>query len=85
MTNVSPEDLYRKALEAEGGQSVSAGARVAQVKVAIESGRTFYVDLSAIAPEKRPAVIAEIDELIKRAASSPQQPLDRAHTHSESD
>jgi hypothetical protein len=67
MTNTSPEDLYRKALEAESGEAVSAGARVAHVKSAIESGRTMYVNLTAVPVEKRPALIAEINEMIKRA------------------
>ena len=78
MTNTSPEDLYRKALEAEGGESVSAGARVAHVKTAIEAGRTMFVNLSAVPSEKRPALIAEINELIKRAESAQQQLAENA-------
>ncbi|HEV3439159.1 MAG TPA: hypothetical protein VG122_17465 [Gemmata sp.] len=80
MTNTSPEDLYRKALEAEGGESVSAGARVSHVKSAIESGRTLYVNLSAVPAEKRPALIAEINEIIKRAEIVPQPLIDNSKT-----
>jgi hypothetical protein len=73
MTNLSPEDLYRKALEEEDGDPVSAGARIAHVKSAIQSGLALYVNLSAIPAEKRPAVIAEINDIIKRAESTPQR------------
>ncbi|HEV3384749.1 MAG TPA: hypothetical protein VG097_08030 [Gemmata sp.] len=80
MTNVTPEDLYRKALESEGGESVSAGARVAHVRSAIESGRTLFVNLSAVPSENRPALIAEINELIKRAEIAPQPSKDTSKT-----
>jgi hypothetical protein len=80
MTNVTPEDLYRKALESESGESVSAGARVAHVRSTIESGRAMFVNLSAVPAEKRPALIAEINELIKQAESSPQTSKDTSKT-----
>src|SRR5438128_2567733 len=52
MTNPSMEQLFRQAAEAEGGMSVSAGARVAHVRLALESGRAISVDLSEV-PEDR--------------------------------
>lgn len=51
--------------------AVSAGARVAHVRIAVESGRAFYIDLSAVPEGKRPAVVAEINELVKRASEGP--------------
>jgi hypothetical protein len=70
MTQTSQDELYRQALESEGGESVSAGARAAHVRVAIEAGRAYYVDLSAVPEEKRAAVVAEINELVRRAGRS---------------
>jgi hypothetical protein len=69
MTQLSPDELYRKALEAEGGEPVSAGARVAHVIAALEQGRAVYVDLSAVPEAKRPVVVAEIRSVIDRATS----------------
>jgi hypothetical protein len=68
MTNSSSQELFRQAAEAEGGMSVSAGARVAQVRKAVESGRAMYVDLSAVPEEKRPALVAAIKDLVIRAS-----------------
>jgi ribosomal protein S10 len=48
---------------------VSAGARVAHVRRAVEAGRTFYVDLSGVPEDERPAVVAEIKELVDRAGA----------------
>jgi hypothetical protein len=61
-------DLYRKALEAEDGQPISAGARIAHVREALATGRAFYADLSAVPEEKRRALIAELNELVRRAS-----------------
>jgi hypothetical protein len=69
MTNVTPEELFRRAAEAEGGMPISAGARVAHIRLALESGRAFYVDLSGVPEDKRPALIAEIKELVNRASA----------------
>lgn len=69
MTPVSPDELYRKALEAEGGEPVSAGARVAHVIAALEQGRAVYVDLSAVPEAKRTVVVAEIKCLVERVVS----------------
>jgi hypothetical protein len=81
MINVSQEDLYRKALETEGGEHVSAGARVAHVECAIESGRAFYVNLSAVPAEKRSALLAEIQELIKRTEHPSVPFIDNSKSH----
>ena len=67
MTRSSSEDRFRAAAEAEGGASVSAGARVFHVRSAVEAGRVYYVDLSSLPDQERPAVIAEIKELVDRA------------------
>jgi hypothetical protein len=69
MTVTSSEERFRKAAEAEGGIPVSAGARVSHVRMAVEAGRVFYVDLSSIPEDERPAVIAEIKDLVDRAVA----------------
>jgi hypothetical protein len=69
MTNTSPEERFRQAAEAEGGAPVSAGARVVHVRLAVESGRAFCVDLSGVPEDQRPGVIAEIKELVSRASA----------------
>jgi hypothetical protein len=48
---------------------VSAGARVAHVRLTVPSGRAVYVDLSCVPEDKRPAVIAEINEVVRRASA----------------
>jgi hypothetical protein len=73
MSQTSPEELLRQAEEAEGGMPVSAGGRVAHLRLAIESGKAFYVDLSSVPEDKRPAVVAEIKELVKRASAGVSQ------------
>jgi hypothetical protein len=83
MPHTSSDELFRKAAEAEGGMPVSAGARVAHVQLALQSGRAFHIDLSAVPEDKRSAVIAEIGELVKRASTgtkpgSPQPATDPA-------
>jgi hypothetical protein len=67
MTNASTDKLFRQAAEAEAGEPVSAGGWVAHFRMAWESGRAFYVDLSAVPEEKRPALVAEIKEIVNRA------------------
>ncbi len=69
-TESSPESLFRQAAEAEGGMPVSAGARLAHVRQALESGRAFYVDLSTVPEGSRPALIAAIKALVEQAKSS---------------
>jgi len=79
MTHMSSEELFRQALEAEGGVPVSAGARVAHVRAAVALGRAFYVDLSEVPEDKRPTLVADIKELVKRASSPDlQQDVNRA-------
>lgn len=67
----STDELYRQALESEGGQCVSAGARLSHVREALAAGRAFYADLSAVPEEKRRLLIQELNELVRRAAESP--------------
>ena len=69
MTHSSSKELFRQAAEAEGGMPISAGACIAHVRMAVESGRALLVDLSAVPEDKRPAVVAEIKELVNRASS----------------
>jgi hypothetical protein len=74
MNGTSSQDLFRQAAEAEDGMPSSAGARVAHVRAAVQSGRALYVDLSAIPDDKRGPVVAQITELVKRASASATQP-----------
>ena len=69
MTGDFSEERFRQAAEAEDGMPVSAGARVAHVRRAVEAGRIFYVDLSGVPEDERPAVVAEIKELVDRAGA----------------
>lgn len=71
MNQPSADELFRRAAEAEDGMPVSAGARVAHVRRAVESGRALHVDLSAVPEEQRPAVVAAIRELVDRASTRP--------------
>ena len=57
--STTPDDLYRAALEAEGGEPVSAGLRVPPPPVV-----TF--DLSFVRAGRRAAVVADIYERIAR-------------------
>jgi hypothetical protein len=68
MTHASSTEQFRAAAEAEAGMPISAGAGVAHLRIALESGRALYVDLAAVPEEKRPAVIAEIRELVNRSS-----------------
>jgi hypothetical protein len=69
MTPKSSEERFRDAALAEGGMSVSAGARTSHVRAAVEAGRVFYVDLSSLPEEERPAVVSEIKDLVDRAVA----------------
>ena len=69
MTQNTPSNAYRKAMEADDGQPVSAGARVAHVKAAAEAGRSVQFDLSDVPAEFRPALLVEIRELIREHAA----------------
>jgi hypothetical protein len=68
MTNPSTEQLFRQAAEAEGGMTVSAGARVAHVRLAVESGRAINVDLSQVPEDRRASLVAVIREMVKLTA-----------------
>jgi hypothetical protein len=69
MTPVSRETHLRKAMEEEGGMPVSAGARVAHVRLAVASGRALTVDLSGVPENQRVSIIAEIKAIVDRASS----------------
>ena len=70
MSNPSSDQLFRQAAEAEGGMSVSAGARVAHVRLALEAGRAVTVDLSDVPEERRSALVAVIREIVRLTAKS---------------
>ena len=74
MNGTSSQDLFRGVAEAENGMPISAGARVAHVRAAVQSGRALYVDLSAIPENERGSVVAQITDLVKRASASAPQP-----------
>jgi hypothetical protein len=50
---------------------VSAGARRWHAEKAAASGEGMFVDLSRVPQDKRPAVVAEIKEVVKRATTPP--------------
>ena len=68
MTNPSTEQMFRQAAEAEDGMTVSAGARIAHVRLALESGRAITVDLSQVPAELRSALVAVIREMVRLTA-----------------
>ena len=72
MSRSESEALYRKALEQEDGERVSAGARVSHLYEAVQAGRAVYVDLSTIPEASRGIVVAEINEFVRRAAQRSQ-------------
>jgi hypothetical protein len=74
MTQLSSDELFRQAAEAEDGMPVSAGARMAHMRMALASGRALYVDLSGIPEDKRPALVIEIKELVNRAVQTVDKP-----------
>ena len=67
MNKASRDKLFRQAAIAEGGMPISAGARLSHVRQAIEAGRAYLVDLSAIEERKRPDVIGAIKKLLDQA------------------
>jgi len=69
MPNLSPEQLFRQAAEDEGAISISAGARVAHMRLALESGRAVNVDLSPVPEGKRSALVNLIREMVRLAAA----------------
>jgi hypothetical protein len=77
MTDANQADTYRRELEDEGGQPVSAGARLSHVQAALDAGRGVYVDLSGVPEQRRSAVVAEIGELVRRAGGGSARPFDK--------
>jgi hypothetical protein len=73
MTQASTEERFRQVAAAEDGMPISAGARVAHLRLALESGRALFVDLSAVPEDQRPAVTAEIKELVNRKSVASRQ------------
>ena len=69
MNRTMSEELFRQAAESEGGLPVSAGARVAHLRMAVEAGRMVYVDLSSVPEAERPGLVAEIKGPVDRAAA----------------
>jgi hypothetical protein len=67
MTQVIPDELFRRAAEAENGMPISAGARISHVHMALQTGRAIEIDLSGVPDEQRPAVLIAIHELVNRA------------------
>jgi hypothetical protein len=74
MTNPVTEQMFRHAAEAEGGMTVSAGARIAHVRLALESGRAVTVDLSQVPEDLRSSVVAVIREIVNLAAGRSTKP-----------
>ncbi len=68
MTRAISEERFRQAAEAESGMPISAGARMTHFRMAVDSGRLFYVDLTKVPEDRRPAVIDEIKALVERAS-----------------
>lgn len=78
MTGTSSQHLFHQAAESEAGMPISAGARVAQVRHAADGGRGWFLDLSSVPEHLRAALIAEIKELVNKAASNPAMPQTQA-------
>jgi hypothetical protein len=74
MTNQSSEQLFRQAAEEEGGISVSAGARIAHVRLALQSGRAVMVDLAQVPEERRGALVAVIQEIVRLSSRDAARP-----------
>lgn len=70
----TPEEKFRRAAESENGCPISAGARVAHVQLSFEDGRGVQIDLDGIPREKRPSVIAAIQDLVDHVRSGSEQP-----------
>lgn len=74
MAAITPEERFRQLAEMEAGSPVSAGARTAHERTNVSAGRGLYLDLSTIPEPLRPAVIAELKEVVRKAATSPSSP-----------
>jgi hypothetical protein len=73
MNAASTPDLFRQAAEAENGMPISAGARVAHVRAAVQAGRALYIDLSAVPEDQRATLIDQINQLVGRASKTTSQ------------
>lgn len=71
MTTGSTEMQFRQAAEAENGMPVSAGARVAHVRLALESGRAVTIDLSQVPEDRRAALVAVMQEMVRLTGAQP--------------
>jgi hypothetical protein len=71
MSTLPSEQAFRQAAEAEGGIPVSAGARVAHIRLALEAGRAVTVDLSQVPEELRASLVGVIREMVRLAARHP--------------
>ncbi|MCI0682119.1 MAG: hypothetical protein L0Y71_08445 [Gemmataceae bacterium] len=71
MTTSLTEMQFRQAAESEDGMPVSAGARVAHVRLALESGRAVTIDLSHVPDDRRSALVAVIREMVRLSAGQP--------------
>ena len=74
MAAITPDERFRQLAEMEAGSPVSAGARAAHEQAHLSAGRGLFLDLTAIPEPLRPAVIAELKEVVRKAtgAASPQ-------------
>ncbi len=70
MTQLTREERFRRAADAEGGMPVSAGPRVGHLRTAEEGGRFLRIDLLSVAESKRPALIAQITKLVAGAVAA---------------
>lgn len=69
MTQLTPaQERFRAMAIEESGMPISAGVRVGHILQSVESGRAYYVDMSAVPDEKRPTLVNEIKELVRRAS-----------------
>ena len=67
MVPIAPDDRFRAAAEAENGQPVSAGGRVAHESAWVTSGRGVYLDLTAVPEQLRGRILSDIQDLIRTA------------------
>ncbi len=73
MTQLTREERFRLAAEAEGGMPVSAGPRVGHIRTAEGGGRFLYLDLLSVRESARPALIAQIKELVAATTSADEE------------
>lgn len=66
MTPTANDELRRRAMEAENGEWISAGARIVHIRAAVEGGRAVNVDLSRVPEGNRGVSIQQINELVQK-------------------